>query len=75
MEPLVIKYVPLNLRYLYLYHPIKNITIKIDDVIHGNEIGMYDQSHGGNGELKKMKHGNYHIFTNRNHCLYQKNDS
>ena len=48
-----IKYVRLNLHYLYLYHSIKNLNDKIDDVIHGNDISAYNQAHGGNGELKK----------------------
>ena len=51
MELFVIKYVRLNLRYLYLYHSIKNLNVKIDDVIHGNDISMHDQEHGRNGEL------------------------
>ena len=54
MELFVIKYVRLNLRYLYLYHSIKNLNVKIDDVIHGNDISTYDQAHGSNGELKKL---------------------
>ena len=32
------KYVQLKLKYLYLYHPIKKINVKIDDVIHGYDI-------------------------------------
>ena len=50
-----IKYVRLNLHYLYLYHSIKNLNDKIDDVIHGNDISAYNQAHGGNGELKKKQ--------------------
>ena len=32
----------------------KNRNVKIDDFIHGNDISMYDQAHGVNGELKKL---------------------
>ena len=53
----------------------KNRNVKIDDVIHGNDISTYGQAYGGNGELNKIKHGNYHIFTNGNNCFYQKNNS
>ena len=30
----------------------KNINIKLDDVIHGNDISTYDESHDSNGKLK-----------------------
>ena len=53
MEIFGIKYERLKLRYLYLYNPIKNLNVKIDDVIRGNDIRTYDQAHGGNGELDK----------------------
>ena len=42
------------------------------DVINGIEKSTYNQEHGGNGELKKIKYCNYHIITNGNHCFYQK---
>ena len=29
----------------------KNLNIKLDDAIHGNDISTYDQSHGGNGKF------------------------
>ena len=48
----VIKYVPINLRYLYLYHPIKNINDKFDDVIPVTDISTYDQDVGGHRYLK-----------------------
>ena len=44
MELCGIKYVRLNLQYKYLYYPNKNLSVKIDDVIHGNAIGTYDQA-------------------------------
>ena len=52
MELFGIKYVRLNLRYLYLYHPIKNLNDKFDDVIPVNDISTYDQDVGGHGYLK-----------------------
>ena len=27
----------------------KNINVKIDDAVHGNDISTYDQAHGGDG--------------------------
>ena len=75
MELLGIKYVQLNLRYLCLYYPIKNLNVKIDDVIYGNDISTYDQARGGHGELKNIKYGNYHVLKNGNHCFYQKKNS
>ena len=60
------KYVQLNLRYLYINYPIKYLNVKNDDVINGNEISTYYQSHGGNEELKCFN-GNYHIINDRNH--------
>ena len=55
--------------------PNKNINVKIDNVIHGNDISKQDQAHGSNGDLEKNKYSNYHIFINKNYCFYQKNDS
>ena len=49
--------------------------MKIDEVVHGNDISTYDQAHCGNGDLKKIKYGNCHIITNRNNLFYQENDS
>ena len=34
--------VRLNLQYLCLNSPIENLNVKIDDVIHVNDINMYD---------------------------------
>ena len=75
MEFFRMKFVRLNLQNLYPYYPIKNLNVKIDEVIHGNDISTYDQAHGGSGELQKNKYCNYHIITNVNYCFYQKNDS
>ena len=52
MELFGIKYVRLNLRYLYLYDPIKFFNDKFDDVIPVNDISTYDQDVGGNWHLK-----------------------
>ena len=48
-----IKYVRLNLRYLYLYHPIKNINDKFGDVIPVNDISTYNQDVVGHVYLKE----------------------
>ena len=29
----------------------KNLNVKIDDIIYGNDISTYNQAHDGNGEL------------------------
>ena len=34
--------VRINFRYLCLNHPIKNLNVRLDDVIHGNDISTYD---------------------------------
>ena len=52
MEPFGIKYLRLNIRYIYLYHPIKIFNDKFDDVIPVNYIITYDQDVGGHGYLK-----------------------
>ena len=49
LKPFGKKYVQLNLWYKYLYCPIKNLNVKIDDVIYGNDISRYAQAHGGDG--------------------------
>ena len=56
MEPFGLKYLRINLQYLCLYHPINNINVKIDDVIHGNDIITYNVA--VMESLKKIKCGN-----------------
>ena len=53
----------------------KNINIKTDDVICGNEISTYDEPHVSNVEVYKIEYGNYNIITDRNKCFYWKIDS
>ena len=42
---------------------MKNLNVKIDDVIHCNDISMYNQAHGIIGELEKIKYGNDYLIT------------
>ena len=38
--------VQLKVQYYYLYYPIQNLNVKIDDAIHSNDIRTYHQGHG-----------------------------